>query len=412
MMLRLLFVLFALLLPSNAWAAACSPTAFAKTPGGFSGATTWVTTSGGSTNCTLTAGNAVVFDAGTTAGTYTIDEAISIASLTSAGATAGVFLLHNAFTLTINNGTTSNTFDISGLSYCNANPCTGPVVAGRVISFTNTGGTTSITTGSSTSSPYNQLSAPTFNGSGGTFALLDSAIISGALTLTAGTLDATTNNPSPTILTSFVTVPAGFTLNCGTGTWKFSNTGGTSAVFNGSAGTLSCASATFSFNAAANGLNRSIALGTGQSLGTVNISGAGATTGSSFSLSITVNQTATFAGLNFSSIIGPFSFALSGNNTTLVLTTAPTGIGGTQANFFTLGSAAYNTIPVIQLPASTALTPQWVAFNNIKVTGTNAYIAATNSLDLTGTNVLNGAGAVLGGITAPSFGGGGRVIGG
>ncbi len=412
-LLRFALVAFGLILtPISAHAAACSTTAYAKTAGNFSNTTTtWATTSGGGTACTLTAGNAVVFDGGSGAGSYTIDESISISSLTTVGATAGIFLLHNTGdTLTINNTTSSTTFNLSGVSYCNANPCTAPVSSARAIAFTNTGGTVSITAGSSTTSPYNQLGTVTFNGSGGTFELLDNAILQGTPAFTAGTIDLTTNNPTVTFGTT-LTIPAVGILNCGTGTLVFTSSIVSFTTTSGA--TIACSTGTFNFSTAANGAMRTFsasATGSSASFGTVIINTAGATGISRFYFSTTSGLTIT---------IGTFTLTNAGNvplsmlfssNTGITFTNLPTTLSGTSGNFISFIGSNTATTETLTLPTSSPLALNWNMFCNITFAGTSSPVTATNSIDLCGVpaSPFNG-----GSISEPTFGaGGGHIIGG
>ena len=406
-LLRLGLVALGLLLtPSLANAAACATTAYAKTAGVFSNTTTtWATTSGGATACTLTAGNAVVFDGGSGAGTYTIDENISIASLTSVGATAGILLAHNTGNALTVNAATPQTFNISGLSYCtvSAGSCTGPVVAARVISFTSTS-TVNITTGASPSAPYNQFGTVTFNGIAGAFELLDNAIFQGNITFTAGTIDASTNNSSPT-LGGNLTVGTGTVLTCGTGTFTFSST--TANLTHSGSGTLTCGSGTLAFSSAAVGAERQINLLTSDSIGAVTISNSGSTGMSVFYFGPSLISV-TLASLSFTNMTTGGIYVFVPSNSTFTLSAAPTW-AGTSGNFLFFDTSPIGTTFTFALPSSSPITPSWVAFSRIAFSGTSSTMTATNCLDLSGNNNFNG-----GSCTAPTFGtgGGGHIIGG
>ena len=357
-LLRLVLVALGLLWPTFAFAANCVTTAYANgatggSPWASNGTTTWCTLStplaGGCTTggayCTLVAGNAIVFDANTTAGVYNLAASISISSLTSSGAAAGVYLTHaNAVVLTVNNTTSSTTFDISGISYCNADPCTGAVAAPRAISFTNTGGTVSITTGASTTAPYNQFGTVTFNGSGGTFELLDNAIFQAAVTLTAGTLDATTNNTSPTLLS--MTTSSGSQLNCGTGTWTLNASTSFWTVAN--ATQVSCGSATITFNTATAGGNRSFNTTAGSaSYGTLNIANTGASGSNFFIFTNAISTTQTFANMNFTNIASNLLVNFQANSI-YAITNAPSWSGSANNEFLEFESTSLSgTSPTI-----------------------------------------------------------------
>ena len=408
-LLRFCLVALGLILAPSAFAANCATTAYASTPGTFpSSPTATFTATDLGVACTFVSGNELIFNGDTGAGSYTLNGSTSISGLLSTGATAGVFLLHGAGdTLTVNNGTTNTTFDIHGISYCNANPCTAPVSNARNISFTNTGGTVSITTGASTSAPYNQFGTLTLNGSGGTFELLDNAIMQ-STTFTAGTLDATTNNTSPTFTTAGgTTIPAVGILNCGTGTWTFTQNTGTSSVLAITAGaTLSCASATLSFPNATNGNTRELSFQS-NSFGTLSIGCAGSTGPSNMEFAAPSSATVTLGTWTFASSCTtyPFTVYLTGHFT-VSLTNAPTW-AGTSGNFLTLYTQPNLTTTTIALPTTSPIDVSWMAFSNITFTGTSSTVTATNSLDMSGNNNFNG-----GSISPPSFGGGGHIIGG
>jgi hypothetical protein len=386
--LRYALVALALcLLPVGAQAASCSTTAYARTAGNWSGTSTFSTASPGGSSCTLAAGNAVVFDANTGTGNYPIDSSISIASLDTTNAPASTTITHN----------TGTTLTVSGATFYLATNVTYTTTATRAINFTSTSGTTTVTTNGQT------LGLVTFNGVGGTWTLAGGTFsVSGVLTVTAGTLDANTNSIS--VNAPNVSVATGGTVNCGSGTWTLSLNTGTVWTSAGSA-SLSCASSTITFSAATNGGGRVFTLLNGQSFGTINVSNAGATIPSIFSFSITTG--ATIATLNFTNLSAGIDVYLTGN-TALTLSNAPSW-AGSSGNFITfIGSSPNTGFITFALPSSAPITPSWVAFSNVKFTGSSSTVTATNSLDLSGNNNMNG-----GSISAPSFGGGGgHIIGG
>jgi hypothetical protein len=392
-LLRLGLVALGLLWAQSAFAA-CT-TGYAYNPGNWATSGTFYTaTNGGGSACVLTTGDAVVFDSHTQAGSYTIAASVGIISLTTTGTTAGVYVLHSsAVVLTLS---AAGTYDFSGISYCNANPCTGPVAAARAISITNTSGTATINTGIATQI-YNELGTVTQNGSGGTVALADNAIFQGVPVFTAGTLTAAVANSSPTMPS--LAVPAVGILTCGTGTWTFTATSGVVLGFTTGA-TVSCASAGITFSAAVNGGNRSINLINGQSLGAVTISNSGATIGSTFQFAnLASAQSATLSSLSFTNLAANLYVQWE---RTITITNAPTTWSGSSGIFlFFIGSIGI-TAPVINIP--TTLSVSWMEFCGITFNNT---VTATNSLDLCGGSTDLSA-------TPPTFGtgGGSHIIGG
>lgn len=407
-MLKRLFLaaLVLLLAPGGAWAAACVTTAFAHGTGGspfvWSGATTWATTSisGAPTACTLAAGNAVVFDANTPAGTYQFDASVSVASVDTsamAGGQAGtVFITHNAGqTLTVSGLIFNLSANVCYSGGTTVGTCTSPVATTAPISFTSTSGTTVITTHPvAGASGTNQLGTITFNGSGGTFSIADNAIFQASPTFTAGTLTAAVANSSPTIAGNLA-VPAVGIWNCGTGTWTFSSS--TSALTFTAGATLSCAAGALTFSTAAAGATRQFLPLTTQAYGTVNISGAGAAGTSIFNIGPPAAGSLTIATLNFSSIAATMDVVWNNNQTTTI-TNLPTLWNGTPGNFIEFSTTPTSTAASIALPG--ALSVSWMAFARMSF---NQTVTASNSWDLSGNNT---------GVTATPPKLGGSIIGG
>src|SRR5208282_1098665 len=182
------------------------------------------------------------------------------------------------------------------------------VTASGTYTFTSTSGTTTIELGGHT------LYAITLNGTGGTFQFGGDSLggaITNALTLTAGTLDASTYNPNLTML-SF-TGTAG-TLNCGTGTWTFTGTGSNVFAF---PGTISCASAAFTFAPSTTQASVVTFVTEGTSYGAVTFTTYNGV--AKYSFSITVSAGATFASL---ALNGPMALTLTGAQT-LTLSATP-----------------------------------------------------------------------------------------
>lgn len=377
-----------LLFSAPAWAAPCVTTAFAKAAGNWSGATTWVTASGGSTNCTLTAGNAVVFDANTGTGTYTIDASISIASLDTTNALASTTIAHNTgITLTVL-GAGSNTFLLS------ANITYAPV-SGRVISFTNTVGTTTITTNGQT------LGTITFNGVGGDFVLAGGTFTAaGGMTLTNGTLDNSVNNVNVSTLSLASNNSNTRTLNCGTATWTLSGLAGTVWDYTTTTGlTSSCGNAAIVFaNVAVTGI-RTWQTG-GQSFGAVTLNGSASPPSSQGVGELIVTGAGNTTTFNSLSITG-WAFVVFTSSQTFTITNAIIATGSAAAAVFIGDQTAFSG-SAMTLSIGTASTCNWCAISTVKFSGAGT-MTTTNSIDL---------GSNTGVVINPPSSGGGRIIGG
>lgn len=392
MLRKLLLALFLTLCSvAGAQAANCATTAFANRSGGGNWSATgassvWVTTSGGATQCDLVAGNNVVFDANTAAGTYTMDASISINSLDTDGVTSSpaVVWAQNATTLTVSGNdagaVAGQTFRlVSGLTYSGA-------AINRVITFTSTSGTSTITFGGKS------LGSINFNGAGGTFAFADAAstVATGVVTLTAGTLDNSGNFAVSFGLFSS-TGSTARALNAGTNTWTLTGTTGSVWEVTGTNLTLTSAPGTLLISATGTG-NRIVNLGQATTCGgspcnynvvTFN----GSTSGYYISLSASASNTIATWNLN-----APMRLRGPSNNTTITVTNALTWAGTANNNVINvIGDTAVLTI---NAPASTL---NWTAMGN--VTFSNAS-TANNSFNLGGVTGLT--------VNTP---GGGRCIG-
>lgn len=378
------FLLLPFLWSSPAHAVACSGTSvhgagnhacYAIAAGSWNTTTVWSATSGGgSCGCTIATGDELIFDANTPAGTYT-DSAISLASVDATAAGAGVTLA----------GTQAIT--ISGLFYGTSAALTDTMTG--LITFTSTTGTTVIKTGGLT-----YAHGITLNGSGGTFQIggdtfglkLDA---SHTLTLTAGTLDNSTNNTA--IQCGVCTLTAG-TSNLGSGSVTAISTSGTTLSTSGT--TLSAASATLAINAASITATRTLQLGTSQSVGTISITGNATT----FCQYLTYTTAVTIGTLT---LTGPLCL-IPPSATTITLSNAPTWAGASGSQIFigtTGGVGAVITWTITGTPAIS-----WVNSTGNAWSGSGT---CTNCLDIghnTGMTFI-----------APTYGaggGGGHIIGG
>ena len=394
-LLRLGLVAIGLLLaPSSAWAAVCVTTAFAKTAGNWSGASTWVTLSGGAINCTLQTGDAVVFDSGSGAGTYTIDEAISVASVATSGATGGITLSNTGNTLTISGAS----FDISGVTYSTS-------VTGVQFIFSNTGAT-SIKTGAGSSNTAQQVGGVSFTGVSGVYTLVDNLNTkpTSTMTLTNGELDLGTNNVNLNIGQFSSSNSNTRSINGGSGTVTILEVGATTSAWDLTTATnFSLTGTALNITFAPSGSTTGqLAFITGaKTYGAININfpSTPATAASSSSLQIeTVGPT--FASL---SVSGSGWLAFTPSATAYTITGAYTCSG--QSLTFPLGniSATPGANTYVNLSIGSASTANYCVFINTKLTGAGT-LTTTNSFDLGGNTGFT--------ITPPSAGGGGHIIGG
>lgn len=211
-LLAIVLAILTVALPARAWAAGCAGTGACFWVGGTGNSnstTNWATTSGGAvTGSVPTATDDCHFDSlsNATAYTWTVNATLNCKSLLfdAEPLTSGVVTWAGS-------GQTANIAGGLKLLSGMTRTFTGP------ISFTATSGSFNIT-----SNTKALASAITFSGNGGTWVLADAFNSSGSsFTLTAGTLDAATNNVAVT-LTSFSTTGAtARTLSMGSGIWTF-----------------------------------------------------------------------------------------------------------------------------------------------------------------------------------------------
>lgn len=389
-----LFTLAFVLLPINAEAAcgAGSGTCFVVAGGGNSNSTaTWSASSGGATcTCTPASSDAVILDSA--AGNLTINAALSIQSLDASGTGGsgspytGTLTHNSAQTLTIN-GTLFKL--VSGMTYTLGNTSTSSITfadttASDVVNITwgtkNTGAIT-FGTASSTSVTWRLVDTPSSTG--------------GAWTLTAGTLDASTNNVSPTILSLSISGSNTRTFNGGTGTWTTKATSGTvvdcSTITN-----LTVSAASTNWTITVSNPNMTISL---------------CNSSSAFSLgNFTLQNTGTGAGAIASNLSGHMHnltlnglvYFTQGGGTTLTIDNALSIAGTTSLPVEMATSSGGGTPATVSI--ATGATANWVIFRGI--TFSTSAMTATNCFNMGGNN-FNG-----GGCTGPLVGGGGIIGGG
>lgn len=370
-----------LALASPAFAANCASTAYARTAGNWSGASTFNDASPGGVACTLTTGNAVVFDANTGAGTYTIDGSFSIASF-DASASPAVTLTQNAGTVTVTGTaiTFNSTIIFNGIN------------AARIWSANPTGTNTLTIT-----SAGQRFGALTVNGATGATVTLadalrvDAAVTTSILTITQGIFNA--NNQNVTIGNFNSSNSNTRTITMGSGTWNVvgddsgGNTWDTSTV---TGLTLQKNTSTLSFTSTS-AINRSFFAG--NPAGGYNIVNFAANSSGS---AINILGGPTFATLTATA---PMNIRIA-NGTTLTVSSAFSLLGSSSNQFLVASSSFGNTASISVGSGSPSFS--WTALFNIICTG-GATFAASSSFNLGGNTGCN--------ISAPT-GGGGRIIGG
>lgn len=375
-LLSLLALAFLTACPPQANAACVGGTCFGIATGNWGTAGTWSITSGGvSCVCTPATGDAIVFDAGSSGKTFTMEAAYSVASLVMSNATTAVWTQNN-FTLTV----TGNTFTLL------ASATYAPTANGRLVTFTSTSGTTAITSAGKT------FSSVSFNGAGGTFQLQDNMSVSSiGATLTSGTLDLNTK----TLTSPLVTMSGSTTrvFNCGVGgTFSWTNTAGGTG-FDASGTNISTdGNCTISAPAVTAVGSRVIALGTSLTYAALT---ATQTAAAAFPQLIITGTTPTITTLTLN---GPLYFAIT---TGMTLTATTFNITGTSTTPVSVVNSSLAGVAATFNVTNSTMT--WAAFTNITF-GTSA-VSPTNCFNLGG-NTFNG-----GTCTAPS-GGSGRIIGG
>ena len=254
--------------------------------------------------------------------------------------------------------------------------------------FTSTSGTTTIELGG------HSIATMTLNGTGGTFQFGGDSLggtITNTLTLTAGTLDASTYNQNLTM--GAFTGTAG-TLNCGTGTWTFTGLGGTLFAF---PGTISCASAAFVFAPSTTQTGIVTFTTQGSSYGAVTFTNNAV---AKYSFAIAVSAGATFASLTLN---GPTALTLTGGQT-LTISTTPAWAGTAAAPIWIGATPTGTTVITFAIPASPAPGVSFLSLQNVTFTGNTSGVCTSCN------NFGNNTGMT---INAPIIGtGGGHIIGG
>ncbi len=356
------------------------------------GNTNWSATSGGSNNASVpTTGDNVVFNGSSGAGTSVMNVALSLNSFDCNGFTGT--LTHNALTLTI---TGNDAGSLNGVTFRLASGMTYTAASqSRIVTFTATSGTSTITTAGKT------LGALVLNGAGGTFSLGDNLttfVASAAgITLTAGTF--TDNNHNVTIPcflstnsnTRVVTLGTGtaWTINAPTGTvWDFSTTTGL---------TINPGTATITFSSAATS-SRVFVTG-GKTFPNIAIADSGSTRGE---LTITSSGgTTTFASL---ALTAPTNVTFTSGQTTTI------------SNAFTLTGTAFNSLNTLRASNSAQGVVATISIASGTPTLAYAYLqsmAFTGGATFTAPNSYNGGANTGITITGPSTSSGGaQIIGG
>jgi len=365
---------------SPASAACAGGTCYGIATGNWSTSGTWSTSSGGaSCACTPGTGDNIVFDAGSSGKTFTIDTSFSIGNLTGTAATTAA-LTYNAVTLTV---TGTNFTLLSSMTVTAAS-------SSRITSFNPASGTLAVTTAGKS------LGAVIVNGTAGTTVQLQddlTFLAGGSLTLTQATFDANNHNItggaflSNNSNTRTITLGSGtHTLNAASGNvWDTTTTTGLTMTPN-TASLVVSSTATAVRNFVTGGLNfqgSSLSLvNSGATPAVIAISGAGIIA----SLTMTAPLSVTFASATTFTITNAFTLAGTAYNNILDIATNATG-----------GASAMISV------ASGTPTIAWAAIKGITFTG-GATFSATNSFDLKGNSGIT--------ISGPAGGGGGKIIGG
>lgn len=220
----------------------------------------------------------------------------------------------------------------------------------------------------------------------GTGTLNLATITAGAFT---GTLDFSAINPNVTATTSINFSGSGTrTINCGSGTFTLSGTGTIFDNGTNTGETFSCSSATIAATSNGSGTNRTIALGTSKSYGTITISAA---TAGGF-----LGFTGTSPTITTLNVSGPIHLNFIGGTTSTITNL---NVAGTSSNLVLMasGSAIAATVAV------TNPSINWSVVDHI--TFATSAVSPTNSYDLGGNNFNGGT------LTNPSTGSG-FIIGG
>lgn len=242
--------------------------------------------------------------------------------------------------------------------------------------------------------PKNAGDVATFDGAsgGGTVTTNTSpsiaSIVMGAFT---GTLDFSVNNNSATLTTTFNVSGTGTrALKLGSGTFTLTGTNVNNWDATTTTGlTLTAGTSTILITTPGNGNGQSFVGGSGQTYATVSI-------GSRTNLSIVSFTTSSTLGTLL--VAAPSRVSFNGGVTTTV--TNAISWAGTSTNQISVENGGSSVPATLAVAVGSSIT--WAAIRGITFTGTT--VPATNSFDLQGNTGVT--------ITAPSGGGGGRIIGG
>lgn len=348
-------------------------TRFGRAGGAWNTSGTWSASSGGASDgAGINAGDDVVLDSNSS-GTFTISASISINTIICTGFT-GTLVHSTGVTLTISGNTA--TFS-SGMTYT----FTG---AGRVIAFTSTTGTTTLTSGGRI------LPGILVNGVGGTVQLQDSltfgAAGADAITLTNGTFDANGFNVTGSQFSSNNSNTR--VLSMGTGTWTINSTGGTAFDVTGTGITVNAGSSTLNFSSSLTTTNRTIQFGTAHTFGTVGITN---TASNPWSTTFGGTTSATIGTLN---LTGPVQVIFNAS-ITFTVTNAINWAGTSSNPLLILGGASFT--PTVSLTGGGTIA--WAMIGGITFTGSAA--TTSNSLALPGNSGIT--------VNVPSGGGGSSI---
>jgi hypothetical protein len=352
---------------------------FATSPGGNSNDTTkWfnATNATGACSCVPLAGDTVTLDA--TAGNLTVNAAFTTGSFDATGYT----------------GT------LAGSSAWNTNGTTFKLVAGMTFSYTGTvtfsgSGTDVITSAGKT------FQNMTLNGTG-TYQFADTLAVNpnGTLTLTAGTLDAGTNNVALNIGSYNGSGGGTRTVLGGTNTWTIL---GRSAGFDSSYTTSTLSNPTTAFANTTICLcvtnpigSRTLTLGNNITFGTVTLSG-GTTPTNNGGFSITWTGSIAAATIGTLNLTAPLYIIGAGSISTTITNTPNTS---------TWSATASNPIFMNNVKFSNAGSPVLTNFTVVNATLIGSAWTFNSSYDIGGNTLTGGA------INPPSAGGGGHIIGG
>ena len=341
----------------------------------------WSSTSGGATcTCAPVAGDDVVFDGSTPSGTYQFAVSLSLDSLDASLAGAGV-------NIALTNGTTMT---ITGTKFALSSAMTFGLSGTNTIAFAPGAGVTTIITTAGLTLP-----SVTCNGSNGTTSVCQQAdnMTAGAITLTQGVWDDSTNNNTVTALSFLSNNSNTRTLDCGTAAWTLRNTAAALLDFTTATGlTVSCSNAWTI--AGTPTVNRTFILGA-QTIGTLNVP---ANASAQWAINFTIAAGATIGTLN---IAAPAQVTFT-QGQTLTLSNAPSWTGTIGGPIALGGSAGMTGTGVVTIALPGATTLNYISLASIAFTGVT--VTCNNCWDFGHNSGVT--------ITAPSGGSGGHIIGG